>query len=57
MNQRDGSVLLVMEGKPTDVSSAIQSVLDAMGPWIHSHEARWGSATGEFPDFRVRHQP
>lgn len=57
MNKRDGSVLLVMEGSPKDVSSALQSILTAMGPLVTSHHVRWGTATGEFPDFRVWVQP
>ena len=56
-NQRDGTVLLVVEGAQSTVSAMIQSVRNALGPYITSCRETWKPATGEFPDFGIRRLP
>ncbi len=56
MNLRDGSVLMVAEGLRPVVSALIQGVLSRMHGFATGHEVRWGTATGEFPDFTIRYE-
>jgi acylphosphatase len=54
MNQRDGTVHLVVEGLRPVVSTVIRAVRGRMGSYITDARESWGPATGEFTGFGVR---
>jgi acylphosphatase len=56
MNLRDGTVRMVAEGAKAEVSKMIRSVRNEMEGYVLEHAEEWGTATGEFPDFRIRHE-
>jgi acylphosphatase len=53
-NLADSNVHLVAEGKRTDVSSLIHTVLRIMASYISGHDEAWSHRKGEFHDFTIR---
>lgn len=53
-NLADGSVELVLEGRPEDVSSVLRAIRAQMGRYIREVQEAALPATGQFTDFDVR---
>lgn len=53
-NERDGSVLCVIEGMESEVDAYLESLHDAMRCNITSTDSRRDAATGAFEGFSVR---
>lgn len=54
-NVVDGSVELVVEGSSTDLVGLIGSIRQRMDSSIEDFQSDDAPATGEFPDFSIRH--
>ncbi len=54
-NLPDGRVRLVAEGAKAEVERFIAAVAGGMADYIHGHDEETSAATGEFPNFSVRH--
>jgi acylphosphatase len=53
-NLADGSVELVVEGRPEDVSSVLAAIRTRMGRYIRDLQEATLPARGQFTDFDVR---
>jgi acylphosphatase len=53
-NLADGRVELIVEGAAGEVDEFLADVEAALGPYIHSADARPAAATGEFGQFEIR---
>lgn len=54
-NRPDGSVELVAEGEPADVSAFLKALADRMANRIDHADVHPGDATGEFAGFDIRY--
>jgi acylphosphatase len=54
-NLPDGRVQLVVEGPDAEVQSCIESIKERMTDYVHHIEESDLPATGEFPNFSIRH--
>ncbi len=54
-NRSDGSVELVGEGELPDLKKFVRSVENSTFGEVSDRQIDEAEATGEFPDFRVRH--
>lgn len=54
-NRSDGSVQLMVEGEPGELQAFLQAVAEAMNGNIREAVVQELPATGEFPDFTIRH--
>jgi acylphosphatase len=54
-NERDGSVWLVVEGRPAEIDGFLQDLADVMCDNIREVVSQTGSVTGEFAGFVIRH--
>ncbi|NBC10157.1 MAG: acylphosphatase [Planctomycetes bacterium] len=54
-NLPDGRVRLVAEGEQKELDAFLRDVQQAMARYIQHTTTDPDSATGEFPDFRIKH--
>ena len=54
-NLPDGRVELVMEGPDAEIETAVDALKQKMGCFIKGLEVADAPATGEFPQFQIRH--
>ena len=54
-NLPDGRVELVAEGAPSELDAFLDAVQDRMGSFIRKVDVNDAPATGEFPEFSLRH--
>lgn len=53
-NEADGSVEVLMEGKPSEIHGLLEGVNERMAGRIRHCQLAWSGATGEFVGFEVR---
>jgi len=54
-NLSDGRVELVMEGPESEIQSCLESIKERMIGYVRDVEESDLPATGEFPNFSIRH--
>ncbi|MHC4712928.1 MAG: acylphosphatase [Planctomycetota bacterium] len=54
-NLPTGEVEVVAEGKRAEILAFLASIREEMEHYVHDLDVRWGTATGEFDLFHIRH--